>query len=46
MNTECKEILRVLREYADKHRIELLLIATAAIIGAMVSYHLWRIDFW
>lgn len=46
MNTECKEILRVLREYVDKHRVELFLIATAAIIGSMVSYHLWRIDFW
>lgn len=46
MNTEYKEVIRVFREYVSKHRIELILIATAAIIGSMVSYHLWRIDFW
>lgn len=46
MNTEYKEVLRALREYVDKHRIELILIVAAAMIGAMVSYHLWRVDFW
>ena len=46
MNTEYKEILRVLREYVDKHRIELFLIVIAALVGSMISYHLWRIDFW
>lgn len=46
MNTEYKEVIRVFREFVSKRRIELILITTAAMIGAAVSYHLWRIDFW
>lgn len=41
-----KNILKDAINYAKSHKIELLLIIIAACIGAYVSYHLWRIDFW